>query len=457
MTSAALIAGHVLLGTCEGKPADYSDVNAILTEHCLDCHAAKDPEGQLVLESFETLMKGGETGPAIVASNSVESLLVRMIEGHVEKNGKPKIMPPGKRKKLTGEQIATIKSWVDGGAKAPAMGSRKELVVPRIQPRGSPRNPINALAYSAPTKLLAVARYGSVELLPDDAGPTRTLGGHLGNVNAIVFANHDGELFAAGGQPGVAGEVRHWRVGSGELIRAWEGHQDAIYGMALSPNGKVLATGSYDQKIKLWNLETGQEAKTLSGHNGCVYDLAFRPDGKILASASADRTVKLWDVESGERRDTLSQSSKELFSVAFSPDGRRLVAGGADNRIRVWQISDAAAETSNPMLHSIFAHEGAILNLVFSPDGMLMLSAADDRSVKLWDAVTMKERLLLESQPDWPAALAFMQDKALAVGRLDGTLSRYDLATGKPITAIDAKGTAKGTSTVVRAVSEPKP
>src|SRR5204862_4291316 len=145
----------------------------------------------------------------------------------------------------------------------------------------------------------------------------------------------------------------------------------------------------------------------LSGHNGCVYRLSFRPDGKILASASADRTVKLWDVVSGERRETLSQSFKELYAAAFSPDGKRLVAGGADNRIRVWQISETAAETTNPLLHSRFAHEGAILQIAFSADGKSLLSAADDRTVKIWEADEIKERLLLEKQSDWPPAITF--------------------------------------------------
>ena len=76
-------------------------MDTILSAHCLDCHASTDPEGQLVLESFETLMKGGELGAAIVPGKSADSLLIEMIEGRFEKNGKKKIMPPGKRAKLT--------------------------------------------------------------------------------------------------------------------------------------------------------------------------------------------------------------------------------------------------------------------------------------------------------------------------------------------------------------------
>src|SRR5439155_21567255 len=170
-------------------------------------HAGKDPEGQLLLDSFETLMKGGEIGPAILPGKSGDSLLVQMIEGRFEKNGKKKIMPPGKRAKLTPEEIAPIKDWIDAGAHAPAFPvTPKELVVPKILPKVQPRNPINALASSSDAQLIAVARYGEVELRsPADLTLSRKLPGHRGNVNALVFTADGRHLFAAGGQPGVSG------------------------------------------------------------------------------------------------------------------------------------------------------------------------------------------------------------------------------------------------------------
>jgi WD40 repeat protein len=450
------------LAAQSSAPTDYSAVDGIFSAHCLDCHAANDPEGQFVLESFETLMKGGEIGPAIVPGKSADSLLVQMIEGRFEKEGKKKIMPPGKRAKLTAQEIATIKAWIDTGAHAPATpAAPKELVVPRVVPKAQPRNPVNALACAPDGKLIAVARYGEVELRSAaDLSLVRKIPGHRGNVNALVFSSDGAHVFAAGGQPGLRGEVRQWTVAEGTPVRTLDGHKDAIYSAALSPDGKILATGSYDQKIKLWNLETGKEIKTLSGHNGCVYDLAFRADGKILASASADRTVKLWDVASGERRDTLSQSLKELYSVAFTPDGKRLLAGGADNRIRVWEISQNPTETTDPIVYSKFAHEGAILNLVFSADGKTLLSSADDRTIKLWDPAEMKERLLLEKQPDWAPALAFVADKTVIVGRLDGSLGAYDIATGKVVASVEAPATAHYKSSekvkLANATQEPK-
>src|SRR5436190_23206515 len=105
-------------------------------------------------------MKGGEVGAAVITGKSGDSLLVQMIEGRFEKDGKKKIMPPGKRKKLTPEEIATIRAWIDAGAHGPAVvEAPKELFVPKIQPLVTPRNPINALASSTRAKLVAVARY----------------------------------------------------------------------------------------------------------------------------------------------------------------------------------------------------------------------------------------------------------------------------------------------------------
>src|SRR5204863_9865786 len=135
------------------------------------------------------------------------------------------------------------------------------------------------------------------------------------------------------------------------------------------PDGTLLATGGYDQKIILWEVASGQPLRTLAGHNGPVFGLAFRPDGKILASASGDRTVKLWNVADGARLDTLGQSLMELYAVVFMPDGSRVAAGGVDNRIRVWAVSASGKEGTNPLLYSRFAHEGPILRLAFSRNG----------------------------------------------------------------------------------------
>src|SRR5438552_16705785 len=137
-----------LMAAAPSTTNDYSAVEAIFTEYCLDCLGSTEPEGKLIMESHELLIKGGESGAVIVPGKSDQSLLVRMIEGRDEKDGKKLIMPPGKkREKLKLEQIALIRAWIDAGAKPPAEFKPKELVVPKIEPKVPPRRPINAIAY----------------------------------------------------------------------------------------------------------------------------------------------------------------------------------------------------------------------------------------------------------------------------------------------------------------------
>ena len=210
---------------------DYRKVEAVFQQHCLDCHNAKDAEGQLILESHDLLMKGGETGPAIHPGKSAESILVQSVEGSFEKDGKRKIMPPGsKRKKLDSDEIALIKSWIDAGAKGPAGPARPiELVTPRIPVKGNPRRAINTLAFLPRSRALAAGRYGGVEIWPQSmidpslrpsggAAASRIVHGFRSSVNAVVVSPKS-ELFIVGGDPGLSGEIR-CLTSQGEVARS---------------------------------------------------------------------------------------------------------------------------------------------------------------------------------------------------------------------------------------------
>ncbi len=416
------------------SPSDFAPVAQIFQKHCLDCHASQDPEKNLVLENFDTLMKGGDSGKVIVPGKSAESLLVKSIEG---REG-VKLMPPGKRPKLAPRDIATVRAWIDAGAPAPKSVpgfDPRAFKVPKIAPKVQPRRAIHAVAHAAAPGLLAVARYGEVELIADTTGAVvRTLRGHRGHVNTAAFSR-DGRLLATGaGEAGLFGEAKLWNTETGECLHTVEGHVDALYSIAISPDGQTLATGSYDQRIRLWRIADRRELRTLSGHSGAVFGLAFRPDGRVLASVSADRTLKLWEAATGRRLDTRPEALKELYSVAFTPDGRRLVTAGVDNRVRLYAVSDSALDGTNELLESRFAHEGAILSLVFSTDGTRLATTADDRTVKLWAPATLTEQLVLVPQPDQSPGVAFARrNGALVLGRLDGTLQFYDASTGRPL------------------------
>jgi len=445
----------------EEAPAqiDYATHAApLFAKYCAGCHNETEREGELVLQTFEHIVGDAPTGPLLVPGKSGESRLIKVLTGKEEP-----AMPPEDNPRPSDEEIAKLAAWIDAGAKKPSGETPNPTVisVPKIAPRGEVTEALSALAYSPDGKVLAAARFDSIDLISlPERKAMRRLGPHRGRINSVRYSL-DGTLVVVGsGEPGVVGEARIWRVADGEPVATFAGHADSVYAAALSPDGKLLATGSYDQQIKLWEVATAKEMRTLAGHNDAVLDLAFRPDGKILASASGDRTVKLWDVASGERLDTLGQPTKEQYCVAFSPDGKRVAAGGADNRIRVWQVSDGAKENTNPMVHARFAHEGPVVNVVYSADGATLVSAGEDRTVKIWDAVAMHERLLLEKQSDWAPALAVSPDaKSIAVGRLDGSLAFYDAQSGdlippppppKPkLAMLPVRGVQKGIATRV--------
>ena len=453
-----------LRGDSVGGSNLYAGVDSIFARHCLDCHSAVDPEAHLILEDYAAMVKGGESGSLFKTGHATESLLIQAVEGSTERDGKKWIMPPGKHAKLTSDEIAKLKEWIDAGAPAPASGTvfARAIQVPTITPKVAPRRPVTALAVASGSKLLAAGRYGEVELIAvEDQTVVRVLKGLTGQVNAVAFSGYGESLFAAAGENALLGEVGEFRVADGQLLRKLQGHHDAILSLALSPDGKLLATGSYDQTIRIWDTATGQELQTLTGHNGGVFGLSFRPDGRVLASASSDRTVKLWDVATGQRLDTLSQALKEETAVVFSPDGKRLAAAGADNRIRLWEISPTARETPPPII-SRFAHEGAILRLLFSNDGKWLLSTANDLTVKLWEAAQLEEKVAYERQSDWPSAIAFSPDqKGVIVGRMDGSIAYYERDSGMRInppapllTGFDPRGVERGSTVRIRLLGQ---
>ena len=396
---------------------DYArEIAPLFRKYCLGCHNAQEAQGGLVLESHAQALHGGEHGAIVVAGNAAKSRLILVLEKRIE----PAMPPEGNKGPSTAE-IAVLKDWIEAGARGPKTNSPtvSEIVTPKIEPLGKPRNPIAALAYSPDGRWIAAARYGRIEVLSASeraAGPSgktatrrtaavKTLSGLSGNVNAVGFSADGRLLFAAAGEAGLFGELTLWNTADWTRQRTLRGHRDALLAAAMSSDGKLLATGSYDQAIRLWDAGTGKELRLLKGHNGPVFDVAFDPTGRLLASASGDRTVKLWDVASGERLDTFSQPTKDQYAVVFSPDGQHVIAGGVDSRIRVWRISASAKEGTNELVESLFAHDGPIVRLAVSRDGRWIASSSEDRTIKIWDAARFTQVQKLADQSDWTTAL----------------------------------------------------
>jgi WD40 repeat protein len=440
----ALLAAFCAVGSEAAEPpapvSFRNDVAPILVKHCVGCHSSKKAESGLNMATFALLRKGGKSvGAEILEPGDADaSVLIEM----VGPEGQPRM--PYKLPPLPDADIQTLVQWVKQGAKFDGPSETETQIASLVDPlKGLPKievkvpasDPVTALAFSADGKTLAAGIGRSVVLFDPGSGkPTATLADLPGPVTAIRMTPDGKTLIAAGGRPGLFGSVTVWDLAARKMRFDLRGHEDSILAADLAPDGKTLATASYDRLIKLWDVVEGSELRTLKEHTDAVYAVAFSPDGRTLASAGADRTVKLWDLSTGQTRQSLSESTAELYALAFGPKSGILVAGGADRSIRVWALNDKGEAA---LSQNVVAHDAAIIRLVVSADGLTLYSSGEDKAVKVWDLPTLKPRSTWANQVDWPLALALRPDGAqLAVGRYDGSLALIDTKTGQPTVAV---------------------
>jgi WD40 repeat protein len=412
-----------------GETIDFhKDVAPILREYCAGCHNDIDLEGEFSVETFKTLMKGGENGVMIQSGNASDSLLIKA----VTKKVKP-YMPPRKEPQLTTQHIATLTAWINSGAKGPSDDHSilATLNVPKTASNKNATRPVTAIAVASNGQL-AVGRYGEIKL------GDKSLKGIPGKVNAIAISPDAKWLAVASGVPGLNGVAVLFELDSGDRVREFsQGHRDALYGVAFSPDSQRLGTAGYDRLIQLWDAKTGKLLNTLKGHNGAVYGIAFSPDGKVLASAGGDSSVKLWNTTTGQRLDTFGQPTGEQFITSFTPDSRHVIAAGADKQIRMWKWISGDQSEINPLERVRYAHEDEITDLAINQAGTRLATASADRSVKVWAMPSLEPLQTIASQPDVVSALAFSHDgNSLHVGRMDGSLQKYKLRVAKPKTTI---------------------
>lgn len=287
------------------------------------------------------------------------------------------------------------------------------------------------------------------------------LHGHTNWVRWLAFHPNGSVLVSASNDS----TVRLWQLetirktstfdvaGSEDVCQLLPGASHKAYRALYSPDGNLLAIAGHRWDIRLWAPHAAHGPtlqRTLQGHSDPILGLAFHPAGKMLASSSMDQTVRLWDVASGQSYATLQGYSNWLVEVAFSPDGGTLASSGSDGTVQLWTVSkngdtDNTAQPtpqSSPLAeqqsaiglqlgHTLRSPKQTIHSIDFSPDGVLLASGSNTSLVQIWNSSSGQRVQSLADHTDFVRVVRFGPDgQQLLSGGRDEVLRLWDVQRG---------------------------
>ena len=301
---------------------------------------------------------------------------------------------------------------------------------------------ISGVVFSADGTMLATtAGDGTAKVWDPESG--RGLGsvqGPEGEVTGPSFSP-DGSLAAAAWH--LEGTVRVWDVATSRIVH----EVDAVPGAlrtAFSPDGKRLAIAGLDTDVSVVvDVQSGKEMFSLEGHEDHVQDVDWSPDGRWIATSSFDATVDIWDARTGDLRFSLFHDGP-VGDADWSPDGGRLVTGSSDGRATVWEITGVGGKR----LFALSAQDtsSGVQGVAYSPDGNRVLTGnAAITAAKVWDVSHSgdAEWSNVPGDPSWVTSVAFTPSgRELIASGKDRSVAVWDPETGENIKTFGAHGFA---------------
>jgi serine/threonine protein kinase len=211
-------------------------------------------------------------------------------------------------------------------------------------------------------------------------------------------------------------------------------HSDAVFSIAIFPDGEEFVSGSGDGTIKLWNLQTGELLYEFVGHSKEVVTTQISPNGQILVSGSRDGTVKLWDLKTKKLLHTLKGHTDKVTRVVISPDGQTLFSGDEADKIKVWNLK------TGQFLRDINGHLDEIESLVITGDGQTLISASEDKTIKIWNPETGQLLRTLRKHTKEVESAEIDPDGEILVSGGKDRIILWELATGKLLRELPQSG-----------------
>jgi hypothetical protein len=444
------------------KPVSFiNDVAPILKEACFGCHGTKNPKGKFSMISFESFRKGGTKDEPFKPGKPDDSLILDLLRATDKQ-----MMPPKEAGgPLATAKIAVIERWIKEGAKLDTEVEAKADLGRELRKRWNPPTPWAAYPYPVVVNSLAFT--------PD--GKKVVVGGHheltvweaaTGKLEKRIYVRNrralamgflpDGKLVVAGGRPGEEGDVCVYDINGGTpkvengvqvldgvkdpkvLLKRLLECDDEVMALAISADGKQLATGGCDRIVNVWDLSAGIEqaklAQSFENHADWVLGLAFAPDGKTLLTCSRDKTAKVWNLATKESLLTFPDHQNTVYAVAIKADGKTAYSVGEDKQLRAWNSTGDAVK----QIRATGGHNQGILKMVHHPKQPLLLTCSADNTAKLWNEDNGQNTKTLSGHTDNVFAIAFSPDgEQIATGSWNGEVKIWKLD-GTPVASFNA-------------------